>query len=1690
MKKSKVLSVILAAALAVSGCTGGSNGAGTGSGSGPSSESETASERETVSESETASGSGSAEDEGQQNSAEEAEPGEYSKAMAKRSQSSEDSDPTIRKAVPEGETGAEAATDGSGQKAGAEQKACTVMIYMVGSNLESRLGNATKDLEEIDGAGLSYDNYNVIAYTGGSTRWVGNVPCDRNCVLDMSLEGEDRIVAQTSGNANMGLPETLSSFLNYCGENYPADHNVLILWDHGGGPLWGYGVDELYDSDSLLLDEMRSAMEGSVFHGGKDGKKLDLVGFDACLMGSLECMTIWKDFADYYVGSEELEPGDGWNYEFLRVLDEAGTYSGDENGGADGTNSGDGSFAKAVGNRILTSFEEYYDGKKSETYNPDLTLACIDLGRIDAMNDAMDALAEKMADGVEGGTYISFMKDRSEIKSFGMSRDSGGAVTFHYDLVDVGNLADHMGTFFPEEAAAVREALEAAVAGKYANIEDAAGMTLYYPYKNKGQFEQLNEYYERFLESEGYSRFLKAAGDLFLKSKSWDWTLGVPEDHGDEYTLQLTGEQLDNMTEATYTILTTNGTFGGYKPIMENCSIEPDKNGILHLDKNVQLAVMKNGGEVSILRAVEVESDRKRMVYDTKDISLWSDVTSNHRIQELETAIVTIRMSKDKRSGETQIQKIELEDNASGIGGGKNSVDLMDWEGLAILTARDLVVPARDGKGRLRPYEEWFKTGTTTWKEVAVSSEVSVEIRDISELELENAYCQIEIRDVNGEKYATELVPIGGDNRKKASIPAGSGNLEFAVYEDHAELIGYEGREQRIEVPETVEGVPVTVIGGRAFSWFGAFDSMGYDPVTEVVLPDSVTEIGTSAFAYCRSLERINVPASLKVIEDKAFMSCTSLIEFEVPDSVEKIGKSAFAYCESLTQFKIPQELSLLEEGAFMHCSSLERFTGGAKPGAGTAGSDEEEPGAGSNGSGDEKPGEEEPGVQHKKNYPVLDADGAIYTGDGTMLLAYPCAAGDSFSVKEGTKEIGYSAFDGASLKEVIFPEGLTAIGNYAFYDCTDLRIPVFPEGLRKLGVHCFDTGDWAFEPEEIPKEQAVIRIPASLEYIGDHAFDLFINTRFEVSGDNRHYSTAGGALTNKAGDTVYYIATDPDFRAVYPEGTVEFREDVMDVYAGVNILAGNVVRKIFLPESMTKFPERVSNYRNKDEHAVYHCPAGSEAEKFAISQGLQYNDEMEIPEGTVETPTPKGTMYFDLYSDHSVLWGYDGEDETLEIPPEVEGKAVTAVGNGTEPLFSRPTSMYYNGREGSGLTKIVIPEGVTVINGRALDQVGWDTEIELPSTLKKLGKNAISGHIKWSSLPEGVEILEERCIGWSEDVPFVVTPDMRFIDGNFTSEVSAFVQKGENENYSVRDGVLYSADGTVLLRCPTGSTAEEFSIPEGTVSVGDKAFLYCSNLKKVGLPGSLKLIGEYAFGNSGLTEIAYEENTELETIGTSAFADCYGLTEISLPPVREIMNNAFAYCESLETVHFSEGTRVIGNSAFSNTAVAAPELPQSLVKIGNYAFSNSDDRVLEGSAETIRIPANVSEIGMYAFSAIGSTSFEVDPENTSFSSADGFLLDRERNIVYLCAAGIKGKVVIPDGVTGILFGSLDSAPGLTDVEIPDSVVYISNNSFDPVDVDDGNGGTRHVCPVTIHCSKGSYAETYAISRGIPCEAK
>lgn len=187
------------------------------------------------------------------------------------------------------------------------QDKVTIMVYMCGTDLESKHGMATKDLQEMLNATIS-DKVSIIVETGGCSRWNNNVISNsKNQIYKVEDDGLRRL-SDDAGTAAMTDPKNLTSFIKYCAENYPADRNMLIFWDHGGGSITGYGYDEKNPSaSSMTLSKMNSALKSA-------GVKFDFIGFDACLMATLENALVCNEYADYLLASEETEPGTGWYY--------------------------------------------------------------------------------------------------------------------------------------------------------------------------------------------------------------------------------------------------------------------------------------------------------------------------------------------------------------------------------------------------------------------------------------------------------------------------------------------------------------------------------------------------------------------------------------------------------------------------------------------------------------------------------------------------------------------------------------------------------------------------------------------------------------------------------------------------------------------------------------------------------------------------------------------------------------------------------------------------------------------------------------------------------------------------------------------------------------------------------------------------------------------------------------------------------------------------------------------------------------------------------------------------------------------------------------------------------------------------------------------------------------------------------
>ena len=355
------------------------------------------------------------------------------------------------------------------------QDTVTIMVYMCGADLESKSGMATSDLQEMASASLS-DNVNIIVYTGGASSWKNNVISNKTTQIYKVQNGGLVRLESDRGNVSMTSPSTLTSFIQYCTKNYPADRNELIFWNHGGGSVSGYGYDEKFSSSgSMTLKGINEALKNA-------GTTFDFIGFDACLMASVENGLMLSSYADYMIASEETEPGVGWYYtDWLTKLSANTSMP-----------------TLEIGKNIADDFVRVCGQKCS---GQKTTLSVVDLAELSAtVPSDLTAFSSSTLELLQNDSYAAVSNARSGSREF--------AVSSRIDQVDLVNLADRIGT---DEASALSEALLGAV--KYnrtsSNMTDAYGLSIYFPSKKSSTLSSALSTYDAIDMDDEYSKCIQ-----------------------------------------------------------------------------------------------------------------------------------------------------------------------------------------------------------------------------------------------------------------------------------------------------------------------------------------------------------------------------------------------------------------------------------------------------------------------------------------------------------------------------------------------------------------------------------------------------------------------------------------------------------------------------------------------------------------------------------------------------------------------------------------------------------------------------------------------------------------------------------------------------------------------------------------------------------------------------------------------------------------------------------------------------------------------------------------------------------------------------------------------------------------------------------------------------------------------------
>ena len=327
-------------------------------------------------------------------------------------------------------------------------------------HVSERTGMASADISELT-SGVWGDNIQIVIQTGGATHWTNDLINPNRTQRFLYKGGKFTEVADLPLQP-ASEPDTLAGFLRFCRDEYPADHNMLVLWDHGGGPF-GYGQDSIF-GQMLSLKNIREALS-SVYRPNSAKPAFDIIGFDACLMGCLEVTHALEGFASYYCLSEEVIPGDGWDYgPWLQALTDDPTMS-----------------PALVGRKIADSYTDYYVTQNINVpmLENNTTFSVIDASKASELYDAYSALCRaQLVDAVQDlGVLADLGRCGVRATRYGVNHANV------FNTADLGNYVDYTIDSYPEQSSRIKDLIKEAVLyhRDSGTLSDSTGMAVYIP---------------------------------------------------------------------------------------------------------------------------------------------------------------------------------------------------------------------------------------------------------------------------------------------------------------------------------------------------------------------------------------------------------------------------------------------------------------------------------------------------------------------------------------------------------------------------------------------------------------------------------------------------------------------------------------------------------------------------------------------------------------------------------------------------------------------------------------------------------------------------------------------------------------------------------------------------------------------------------------------------------------------------------------------------------------------------------------------------------------------------------------------------------------------------------------------------------------------------------------------------------
>lgn len=590
----------------------------------------------------------------------------------------------------------------------------TVMIYMVGSNLESENQIATSDLAAIDPSVVDLENVKVLLYTGGTTKWHNFVSNKENAIYELKTNGFEKI--KTYSKLNMGDSNTLAEFINYGYDNYKTDKYDLIFYNHGGA-IHGAIYDD-FTKDNLSLTEFKDALSKTKFN--KDNK-IEAILFRTCLNGTYEVANIFADYANYLIASEEVTNGAKGE----SVLNFLNNIKKDDS-------------TIDYGKKYIASYDTQMQNMIVPMDLPKM-YSIIDLNNIKELNTELENFFASI-DLTKN--YSNIVRLRANLFQFGYSYYGENA----YDMVDLYSLVEGLQSYANVDNQKILKLINKTIVYNWSSSSNFHGLSIYFPYRGtKSVQASFLKQYNYFNVSKSYNQFINNFYNNSTSNKVSSFVNfsnkdSVKIENKNEFTMTLTEEQKNDYANSIYIIFNKQEN-GKFKVIYSSDNATLDNNTLKTNISDNLIKVVDNEGEYYIT-AIERIKDGMKSV--SANVMLLD--TENTQPMELIGATAFFDFKEDQTPYIKSYIRNDQEKSSGSV------IDINKYQTIDFLTSDYKIL---DSNGKYTP--NWDNEGVITGIETKLNE---LKFKRATLSDSKDYYCVFKILDIYGNSYYSDLMAI------------------------------------------------------------------------------------------------------------------------------------------------------------------------------------------------------------------------------------------------------------------------------------------------------------------------------------------------------------------------------------------------------------------------------------------------------------------------------------------------------------------------------------------------------------------------------------------------------------------------------------------------------------------------------------------------------------------------------------------------------------------------------------------------------------------------------------------------------------------------------------------------------------------------------------------------------------------